>query len=185
MKRLALLLALAACQPSPPSLGSFGGVDVRFVRADTLLAVSRAMTFVPTLGDSQRLMLGSYPTGRYGPRVQIAPAIRAYAHERNDLASGVLLARLVNFDTIPYPKLNLGPLDTVYVWTAVVNGIPSPVNALFVNSRDGTRLEVGLRFHPGPGFRATQPAARFAWRDDDEKVCIWCVWVEWCLIDPD
>jgi hypothetical protein len=172
------LLALLACQPAPvrPALA------VRSAPLDTLLALSRAATFVPVLGDSQRLMLGSYPTGRYGPRVQISPELRSYAHDTADLATGVLLARLVNFDTIPYPKMNLGPLDTVYLWTDEPGGLFQPARAFYVNARDGSRLERGIRTHPGPPMRGTMPAARFLWDDADEKTCVYCAWVEWCTI---
>lgn len=157
--------------------------SVRFTAIDTVLALSRAAEFVPVLGDSQRLMLGSYPTGTYGPRVQVSPYQYAYAHEVADLNQPTLLARLVNFDALPYPKLNLAAFDTVYVWTEQMSSVlPREGRVLLVSTLTGQRVEARLSLHRGPGFRASQAAARFLWDDADERTCILCTWTEWCVI---
>lgn len=170
---------LVACQPEPHTRLA---APATLTPLDTLLAIGRAATFVPELGDSQRLMIGSYPTGRHGPRVQLAPEQSSYAHEREDLRQPYLLARLINADAIPYPKMNLEAFDTVYIWTDRLSTVLPEGTVVLVSTRSGLRVERRLTFHPGPPFRATQPAARFRWDDDDEKTCVFCSWSEWCVI---
>src|SRR6476620_7755796 len=68
-------------------------------------------------GDMQRLMIGECPDScHYGPRVMIQPEKRSHQNRATSLSErpGRIIARIINLDALEYPKLNLGPLDTVY-----------------------------------------------------------------------
>ena len=99
-----------------------------------------------------------------------------------DQGAGRLLARVINVDTIPYPKLNLGAQDTVYWW---VDGVGGRLRSVLISSRpDADLLLMGFNrvAHPEQrkGFRWRQAQARFGWRDTDEMLWVACDWAECC-----
>jgi hypothetical protein len=175
---------LAGCyreqKPEPPP---FVGQPIEQVPRATVLDYARRIPYMEISGDSQRLMLGSCPADcRYGPRAHIDPASRSYELNDAALASGRILARVINVDTIPYPKLNLGPQDTVYWW---VDGTGGRLRSVLVSSRpDVPPVVTGFRSEPHPeqksGWRWRQAQARFGWRDTDEELWVACDWAECC-----
>jgi hypothetical protein len=180
----AALVIVAACYreakpPAPP----FAGRAIEQVPAAEVLEYARRVPFMGISGDSQRLMLGTCPADcRYGPLAHIEPASRSYELGDEALGAGRMLARVVNLDTIAYPKLNLGPRDTVYWW---VDGTGGRLRSVLVSSRpEVPPLVVGFRrvAHPEQrkGFRWRQAQARFGWSETDEGLWVACDWAECC-----
>lgn len=181
------LAVLSACYreakpPAPP----FAGRPIEQVPPATVLEYARRVPFMTVSGDSQRLMLGTCPDDcRYGPRAFIQPAARSYELGDDALAAGRVLARVINVDTVAYPKLNLGPQDTVYWW---VDGTGGRLRSVLVSSRTDAQLVVtgfAREAHPEQrkGFRWRQAEARFLWRDTDEMLWVACDWAECCRTD--
>ena len=181
----ALIVGVAAAcyrevKPEPPP---FVGQPIEQVPRATVLEYARRVPYMEVSGDSQRLMLGTCPADcRYGPRAHIDPASRSYELQDEAFNAGRLLARIVNVDSIDYPKLNLGPQDTVY-W--FVDGTGGRLRSVLVSSRaDVPPLVTGFSrtAHPEQrkGFRWRQAQARFGWRDTDEALWVACAWSECC-----
>jgi hypothetical protein len=185
----AALAGFVACrpgevQPAPPP---FRSGPIEQVPRAQVLEYARRVPFVPVSGDSQRLMIGSYPNSRYGPLAHIDPAKGSFQFDEKALSEGRILARVINVDTIDYPKLNLGPRDTIYWWVDR-RGPNGGFRSVFVSSRLDAALRVtGFRRerHPelGADFRWKQAEGRFLWRDTDEQLWIACVWAECCRSD--
>lgn len=185
--RWVALAVTAACyselKPEPPP---FAGQPIEQVSRATVLEYARRVPYIEISGDSQRLMLGTCPGDcRYGPLAHIDPASRSYELGDAALAAGRLLARVINVDTIAYPKLNLGPQDTVYWW---VDGSGGRLRSVLVSSRpDVPPLVTGFAREAHPeqrkGFRWHQAQARFRWRDSDEALWVACDWAGCCRTD--
>ena len=187
-RRLAVCAALAVgCErgESAPAAPPFTGQAIEQASREAILAYSRAQQYVPVSGDSQRLMLGTFPNARYGPLAHIDPVAGGFKQDSASLRSGRLLARVINVDTMAYPKLNLGPQDTVYWW---VDGSRGQLRSILVSSRaDARPLVLGFRReqHPeyGKGFKWRQAEARFLWRDSDEMLWVACEVWDCCRTD--
>jgi hypothetical protein len=182
---LTLVFACRPGEPEPPA-PPFEGQPIEQVDREVVLQYARQLPYVPISGDSQRLMLGTCPANcRYGPLAHIDPVRGAYAHDSAEQRAGRLLARVINVDTIPYPKLNLGPRDTVYWW---VDGARGRQRSLLISTRrDVPPLELGFRREPHPeltkDFHWRQAVARFLWRDRDEQLWVACSYAECCRTD--
>ncbi len=143
----------------------------------------------PGAGDEQPLMLlvGGQPT--YGPLARIEPARKAFESSLDQLAKGRIVARMINLGDQPYPKLNLGPRDTTYLW---VDNPSGDAWRFFYASRDSLRRSGGgrmsyhreLRRAPGSlqaslardeGYAEwKQSIARWVWDPNDEKAWVTC-----------
>ena len=182
---VALAVAPACYRETKPPAPPFEGPIEQASRA-TVLEYARRVPYMEISGDSQRLMLGTCPADcRYGPRAHIDPAARSYEAGDDALTKGHMLARLINADTVDYPKLNLGPQDTVYWW---VDGTAGRLRSVLVSSRpDVPPLVLGFAREAHPeqksGFRWRQAQARFVWRDTDEMLWVACSWAECCRTD--
>src|SRR6059036_3689103 len=109
---IGVVAGIGGCRPAevaPPG-APFGSTSIETVDRATVLRYARSQQFVPVSGDSQRLMLGASCPGdcRYGPLAHIDPVAGSFLLDSAKLAEGRILARVVNVDTVPYPKLNLG-----------------------------------------------------------------------------
>jgi len=172
------LFAVPACAQQTSSQGPPKGVRAAVIglagakdTANLVLAAMRADTMFDTLpgvSDDQRLMLGTTCPGdcRYGPRVKIQPHRAASYLTERDRDAGVVIARIINLDTLPYPKFNLSGRDTVYWWVRMRQdkGV-----SIFVSSAQGLRPRVGnleVEYHPDLPYR--QSLARWIWSDHDE-----------------
>jgi hypothetical protein len=139
------------------------------VPRESLLVYAQPLRYdtVPGVGDQQRLMLDPPCPGtcRYGPLARIEPVVGAPASQI-EAGRMYLIARFVNQDTIPYPKLGMPAGGTAY-W--------------FVYRTDGgelrARIVTALTTEPvldGPvtlethDQRFTRMTARWSWSDDDE-----------------
>jgi hypothetical protein len=202
VRRVGMLLAIGAfagvgCRPqsgevppeSAPPSPPFAGTAIEEVDRAAVLAYARAQNFVPISGDSQRLMLGTKcpESCRYGPLARIDPVAGSYLLDSGQLAEGRILARVVNADTIGYPKFNLGPRDTVYWW---IDRHPGGYRSVLISSRPDAKLAYdSLRIHPYPdraaGWQWKQAQARFLWRDQDEALWIACAVSQCCRTDEE
>ncbi len=168
------LLAQLACaqQPRPavrPAVVRLAGAKdtvslvLAAVRADTMFDA------LPGVSDDQRLMLGTTCPGdcRYGPRAKIQPHRAASYLTEADRDAGVVIARIINLDTLPYPKFNLGARDTVYWWVRMRG---DKGESIFVSSVRGVRPRKGnldVEYHSDLPYR--QSLARWIWSDHDEE----------------
>jgi hypothetical protein len=177
---LATLLGTACAPGTPPPPGPFNSVP-----PDSLIAhIENDLEFdtLRAYGDEQRLMLGTCPAScSYGPRVKIEPESHSYRNKMSVLGSGPgrIIARMISYDTIPYPKFNLGSRDTVY-WavtegTSTLNPDSLSSVSLFISMK-------GLRGMRGPaitqdttsiakhsyGYYGKHARAYWIWTDTDE-----------------
>lgn len=181
---------LGACRPNqlPPPPPPFGGTAIETVDRAAVLRYARSQQFVPISGDSQRLMLGaSCPADcRYGPLARIDPVAGSFLLDSARLAEGRILARVVNFDTLPYAKLNLGPADTAYWWVDRRGGEGGgSYRSVLISSQPEAKLVFQpLAIHPYPGrapdFQWRQAQARFLWGDRDEALWVACAVTQCC-----
>jgi hypothetical protein len=124
---------------------------------------------LPGVGDDQRLMVGTNCPGdcRYGPRAKIQPHRAASYLTQADRDSGVVIARIINLDTLAYAKFNLHGRDTVYWWVGRQRGQRVSV---FISSYPGRRPWVSnLAIDEHSSTSYTQPLARWLWNDRDEE----------------
>jgi hypothetical protein len=163
-----------------PAEPPFSGQPIDQAPRAAVLDYARAQRYVQVSGDSQRLMVGAFPDARYGPRAHIDPVSGGFKQgDSASLGRGRVLARVINVDTISYPKLNLGPQDTVYWY---VDGSGGRLRSILISTRPDSRpLIKGLRRerHPenGKDFKWRQAEARFMWSDTDEQLWVACdVW---------
>src|SRR2546426_672244 len=90
---------------------------------DALTAYIRSLRFDPDpwAGDEQRLLIGRFVVdspqlARYGPLVRIEPEEGEQHLSYPQLRRGRIVARFVNRDTTPYPKLGLVGHGVTYWW---------------------------------------------------------------------
>jgi hypothetical protein len=149
---------------------SFGFTgDPRLVPRESLVTYAQRLPYdtIPGLGDQQRLMLDPPCPGtcRYGPLALIEPVVGTPAP---DIVTGrmYLIARLVNKDTIPYPKLGMPASGTAY-WF-VYRTDAGELRARIVAAPTASPMldgPVDLEIHDR---RFTRMTARWHWSDDDE-----------------
>jgi hypothetical protein len=177
---LSLSAALACTQEAPPPRVRTAVVRLAAAkdRADSVnLVLTRlrplsipADTMFDTLrgvGDEQRLMMGSWPRATYGPRAKIQPHRAASYLTEADRDTGAVIARIINLDTIPYPKFNLQARDTVYWWVGRRHG---ELVSVFISSMPRARPWVSnleIDYHANTLYY--QPLARWLWNDHDEE----------------
>lgn len=177
------LLVLLACQSAPPAARQPVLVRVSSGSAGVLTLQGRQSQYYLAGGDEQRLLVGTYPTGRHGPLAAIHPVTNSYAHEAVEDPNGRLVARIINYDSLQgYAKLNLAPSDTVYWYVYPDTGDGLTHRSVLVSSRTQTVLLLPLSLHGEP-VRARQAMARFLWRDDDETTWVVCTWTQCCRIE--
>jgi hypothetical protein len=180
---VAVTLTILACgydgTPGPTFAGQYDSVapDTLFAYINTLHFDSRHWA-----GDEQRLMVGTCPKAcTHGPLVRIEPEEKAHKNSPDSLEHGPgrIIARMINYDSLEYPKYNLAAYDTVY-W--VVRGVV-PVNdsvARGVSLYVSTKALRGARRAPPVKYDSTgiverhsyaypkEALARWVWSDSDE-----------------
>ena len=176
------LFAVPACTQVPPprvraAVVGLAGAKDRADSVSRVLARLRPSSMpadtmfdtLPGVGDEQRLMLGTTCPGNcsYGPRAKIQPHRAAYTLTQANRDTGAVIARIINLDTIPYPKFNLQARDTVYWWVGKRHG---ELVSVFVSSAPGARAMVGnLIIDEHPTNPYYQALARWLWDDSDEQ----------------
>ncbi len=185
---LVAALSLVACRPTGPAATTgatgepptppppfAGGIDR--ASPEEVLRYARSLQFDDRAGagDRQRLMLGTCPADcRYGPLARIEPQVGAHALADSGVASGRIVARLVNEDDQPYPKLFLEARDTTYLWVDSTDGA---WRARFISTRAGGKVrpaKLTREYHPERTRRWLQAVARWDWREADEQAWVTC-----------
>ncbi len=181
MLAAAAMVAGTACSyetPAPP----FANVAVAGVSRADFNAYAAGLSFdtAPGVGDEQRLMLlDSLGNPHYGPLARIQPERGANHLETDDLGEGRIIARLINLDTIGYPKKALAAGDTTY-WF-VQHGrswfVPRTTRNAIVSDT--------LHMHPaGSNGKFPRALARWLWDPNDEQVWGTCTKNRCCYTDP-
>jgi hypothetical protein len=133
-------------------------IAVDSLRPDSLLALGRARRFdsLRARTDEQALM---GLRGAAGPRAAIQPERGTFRATRQMLASGYVVGRMINLDSLAYPALNLGARDTVY-W--FVDSTAAGWRATFVSSRAGVKpVSHRMELESHPDQKHLEPAARW------------------------
>lgn len=204
------MLAAAACQPTqsdgtgrqdaartgpaPTPAPPFSSIDS--ASYDAIMKYARGLTYDGRTGvsDSQALAVGKpgVPAPKcpqdcvYGPVAAIHPEVGALGLSEADLKVGRVIGRIINRDTIPYEKFNLGSQDTVYVWADAAAG----PRARFISSNpkrfDMSRKDIRMTIEGPhePAQRYAQSAARFIWSEKDEQAWFTCQTFGCCRLDP-
>ncbi len=135
-----------------------GDVD-RDSRQD-VVAFARTAPYAGELGfgDEQTLRSRQDTVSGDGPFVRIEPVTAAHRYNRDELAAGRLIGRLINFDSVPYPRLGLGAHDTTYWW--VDSSANGRWRALFL-STDPAIQPVTMPVRVEPSTTWWQPVARW------------------------
>lgn len=108
-----------------------------------------------------------------GPRVRVEPESGAYLIGPAGLRTGRIIARLVNLDSIPYPKLNLQPLGTTYWW--VDSAGPGGYRSAYVPADTTAPVKWDtLVYHLEKDVRWRQALARFEVVEQDDKLWTAC-----------
>jgi hypothetical protein len=180
---VAVLVTVAACgvqlyraTPGPGfRVGPEPGRDSAAVRA--LLRYAGALEFDTTkgAGDDRVLHVGACPgaTCSFGPRAEIHPERGAHQITHAERGAGRVIARLVNNDTIDYPKFALRARSTVYWW---VDSTAGGWRSVFFSSVPGVAplvsdLEVDRH---QKDYRWYQAMAKWLWDPRDEMAWSTC-----------
>lgn len=163
---------------------TYGAADEQRLVTDPLCDSTRALrsnearSKVPGLGGIRKavdklphpnLLMGC----TVGPRVRVEPEIGAYRIGRSVVAKGRIIARVVNLDSIPYPKLALQPFGTTYWW--VDSAGAGGYRSIYVPTDSTTlTLQDTLFYHPEPSQRWRQSLARFLVVERDDKLWTAC-----------
>lgn|SRR2546422_288002 len=159
---------------------------------DALTAYIRSLRFDPDpwAGDEQRLLIGRFVVdspqlARYGPLVRIEPEEGEQHLSYPQLRRGRIVARFVNRDTTPYPKLGLVGHGVTYWW------IEGPYQqdsgragrAVFITTDSAGRIlrrtPASLFYEPHREYAARfsnypRAIARWVWLDRDEQGWVPC-----------
>jgi hypothetical protein len=163
---------------------TYGAADEQRLVTDPLCDSTRAVqahdarSRVPGLGGIRKAV-GKLPhpsllmACSVGPRVRVEPEIGAYRIGRAVVATGRIIARVMNVDSIPYPKLNLQSFGTTYWW--VDSAGAGGYRSIYVPA-DSTKptLQDTLRYHREPDQRWRQSLARFLVVERDDKLWTAC-----------
>jgi len=192
-KRLAATVGPEAIQD-----GFTGTID-EATRAQ-ILTYAHALHFDGSDGasDMQRLRIVDSSGAHYGPRVRIEPEVGVVRLTRAQLRRGRIVARMVNYDTIPYPKLGIPAHGAAYFWMdSTAKGhwravyIPDDTTHALVERETGTRTlksagdslvhvrdSVIVHVNPDSIFRSR---ARWLWSDADEGTWASCTMTGCCF----
>ena len=178
--------ALRNTVPAP----EFAGQIETTPRAE-FLSYARSLAFNHSegAGDTQRLtvldLMAVPPAPVPGPLCRIEPLQAAADLERDELAAGRVVARIINRDTTPFPELALGPGDTTYWW--VDSAATGQWRTLLISSEDSMvitprGLALVSSFEDG-ATRWGQALARWRWRGQDEGLWVTCTATSACLVE--
>ena len=173
-----------------PTTPEFAGQIETAPRAQ-ILSYARGLSYDESdgAGDIQRLtvvdLVAVPPAPTPGPLCRIDPMQGAADLERDELAAGRIVARIINRDSTSYPQLALGPRDTTYWWVDSVT--TGRWRSLLVSSQDTMlitprHLSVVSAFQDTKG-RWGQALARWHWQEQDEGLWVTCTATSACLVD--
>ena len=175
---------------SGPTTPAFVGQIENASRAQ-ILSYARGLSYDESdgAGDIQRLtvvdLVAVPPAPTPGPLCRIDPMQGAADLERDELAAGQIVARIINRDPTSYPQLALGPRDTTYWW--VDSTTTGRWRSLLVSSQD-TMLITPRNLSLVSAFQDTegrwgQALARWRWQEQDEGLWVTCTATSACLVE--
>lgn len=107
--------------------------------------------------------------------MRVEPAVGAIVADGERLANGLIIARLINRDTIPYPALAIGAHDTTYWWVdSVAQG---QWRAIYLSSDPAippVELHLHLEQAPDGQSHRSLPSARWLFADEGERPWATC-----------
>ncbi len=173
---LAVVFAVTGCpvRPGVPVIPTpsfrLGALTSAADSAGAVLGYVAPLEFdtLPGAGDDQLLHLGTCPGPdcRHGPRAQIQPLRGTHALTRAQLAAGRVIARLVNRDSVDYPKFGLRARSIVYWW---VDSTSRGWRSVFISNLPGARPFVSdLIIRQHSGYYWGQAIAKWLWNPRDE-----------------
>lgn len=155
---------------------AYGGDVVRDSRQD-VIAYARTLLFSDATGegDEQRLVVIADSVNDRGPLVRVEPAVGLMVSGRERLANGLIIARFINRDSVPYPALGIGVRDTTYWWA---DSVPSGRWRALYFSSDPAIPPVEVRLHleqaAGGQSRGRRASARWVMADEGERPWVTC-----------
>lgn len=152
-----------------------GDVD-RDSRQD-VIAYARTLQFSDATGtgDEQRLVIVTDSGHVHGPLVRVEPAVGVDLSVREQLANGLVIARLINRDTVPYPALAIGARDTTYWWAdSVARGRWRAVYFSSDPAIPPVELDLHLQQAPDGQRHRFSPSARWLFADEGERPWVTC-----------
>ena len=151
---------------------------------DSLRQYARTLAYdgVDGSGDEQRVMIGSFPGGHYGPRLRIEPARGTHRLTDADFNVGRVIARIVAVSRdSAYPKFGITQpaSDTLLYW--YVFRVGGAWRGVIMSERGtGIAVPVDTTVH-GPG-KWKQEIARFVWEETDDGLWSDCTSMRCCRI---
>ena len=175
--RTCVLTGMFCPAPDPPPPGAgIESVALDSASRDSLLLIAAQQAFDTSYdaGDRQRLMLGRYPGfTRHGPLVRIQPNAASHTVDTATLAAGYVVARWINHDSTPYPKLATAGMDTTY-WFVDSTAAGGWRSRYVSTRRTGTMVvDTTLVIHPSDAPHAGARAT-WVWLDQDEQGWVTC-----------
>lgn len=129
--------------------------------ADSILAWGRGLSYDAAHGAEH-----AFGAGANQVRLVLQSQDSSWTLTAAQLAGGRILGRIINRDSIGFPRYNLAPRDTVYWWA---DSTASGWRSVLVSSTSGVvPITRGLRVNPHAGKPHTSPAAR--WTDPAETL---------------
>ena len=106
-------IACAHAVPAPPFTTPIDRVPAESIQA---YLGKLKFDYRDGAGDIQHLLVNCEQSCQVGPLVGIFPERRIQGNKTKHLAEGAgrIIAQIINYDSTPYPALNLGAKDTVY-----------------------------------------------------------------------
>lgn len=165
-------------RPAEPELipEQYGGDVDRDSRLE-VISYARTLRFsgATSAGDEQRLIVAPESLHVRGPLVRVEPAIGLNASARPHLTGGLVIARFINRDTVSYPAMAIGPLDTTYWWVdSVAQG---RWRGLYLSSDPAippVELDLHLDHVPEGRPPGSPPSARWLFADEGERAWVTC-----------
>lgn len=151
---------------------------------DSLRAYARTLTYdgADGSGDEQRVMVGSWPNARFGPRLRIEPARGIHKLSDADYLTGRVVGRIVAVSRdSTYAKLGIAvpAADTLLYW--FVFRVGGQWRSVVLSERNtGRVMPTDTTVHP-PG-RWRQEIARFVWEETDDGLWSSCTSMRCCRI---
>lgn len=142
-----------------------------------LIAYARTLRFADATGagDEQRLSIVADSAHDHGPLVRVEPAVGVIVAGRERLVNGLIIARLINRDTVPYPALAIGAHDTTYWWVdSVAQG---QWRAIYFSSDPAippVELQLHLEQVSDSQSHRFSPSARWLFADEGERPWVTC-----------
>ncbi len=129
--------------------------------------------------DQQRLLVGSYPSGHYGPLATIQAESTTVTLTLAQLDSGRVIGRILNQDPDSYPKFGFMPHSVTYWWVDRRGKDTTGWRSVMISMDSASRRvlnisERALIVETHYEYLYQRALARFLWSDRDEQLWVSC-----------